>query len=147
MKKSTLTVSIVHDGTLDIRAACLDLQEKSSQMAGVGIAHACCKKTQPLSEQGYKVFRARVCGVTVEMAGDAAHSEQNQEIINQTFAEVQCQGSRGRTFRAMEAVLPLQAPLFKKVTNESYFFNAVDSEPLRVYNSTKASKRVNRQGY
>jgi hypothetical protein len=56
-------------------------------------------------------------------------------------------GSRGRTFRAMEAVLPLQASLFKKVTNESYFFNGVDSEPLRVYNSTKASKRVNRQGY
>ena len=78
MQKSTLTVSIVHDGTLDIRAACLDLQEMSSQMAGVGIAHASCKKTQPLSEQGYKVFRARVCGVTVEMAGDAAHSEQEQ---------------------------------------------------------------------
>lgn len=143
MKKSTLTVSIVHDGTLDIRAACLGIQEMASEMSGVGIAHASCKKTQPLSEQGYKVFRARVCGVTVEMAGDAAHSEQNQ----QDFAEVQCQGSRGRTFRAMEAVLPLQASLFKKVTNESYFFNGVDSEPLRVYNSTKASKRVNRQGY
>ena len=78
MKKSTLTVSIVHDGTLDIRAACLDLQEMASEMSGVGIAHASCKKTQPLSEQGYKVFRARVCGVTVEMAGDAAHSEQEQ---------------------------------------------------------------------
>ena len=136
MKKSTLTVSIVHDGSLDIRGACLGIQEMASEMSGVGIAHASCKKTQPLSEQGYKVFRARVCGVTVEMAGDAAHSEQNQEIASQDFAEVQCQGSRGRTFRAMEAVLPLQASLFKKVTNESYFFNSVDSEPLRVYNST-----------
>ena len=84
MKKSTLTVSIVHDGSLDIRSACLGIQEMASEMSGVGIAHASCKKTQPLSEQGYKVFRARVCGVTVEMAGDAAHSEQNQ----QDFAEV-----------------------------------------------------------
>jgi hypothetical protein len=88
MQKTTIQVSIVHDGSLDIRAACLDIQEKSSQMAGVGIAHASCKKTQPLSEQGYKVFRARVCGVTVEMAGDAAHSEQNQKMAEETFATV-----------------------------------------------------------
>ena len=107
MVKSTLTVSIVHDGSLDIRAACRGIQDMTQTMEGVGIAHASCKKTQPLSEQGYKVFRARVCGVTVEMAGDAAHSEQAKEIAAQDFAEVQCQGSRGRTFRAMEAVLPL----------------------------------------
>ena len=88
MQKSTLTVSIVHDGMTDIRAACLGLQEVVQSMEGVNIAHACCKKTQPLSEQGYKVFRARVCGVTVEMAGDAAHSEQNQEIASQDYAEV-----------------------------------------------------------
>lgn len=80
MQKSTITVSVVHDGTLDIRAACLDMQEMAGQMAGTNIAHASCKKTQPLSEQGYKVFRARVCGVTVDMAGDAAHSEQQSQI-------------------------------------------------------------------
>lgn len=88
MQKSTITVSIVHDGSLDIRAACLDLQELSGRMAGVGIAHASCKNTKPLGEQGYKVFRARVCGVTVEMAGDAAHSEQNQKMAGETFATV-----------------------------------------------------------
>lgn len=143
MVKSTLTVSIVHDGSLDIRSACRGIQDMTQTMEGVGIAHASCKKTQPLSEQGYKVFRARVCGVTVEMAGDAAHSEQ----ATQDFAEVQCQGSRGRTFRAMEAVLPLQALLFKKVTNEAYIFNRIDSEPLRVYNSTEQGECINGQSY
>ena len=56
MKKSTLTVSIVHDGSLDIRGACLGLQEMASEMSGVGIAHASCRRHSHSVSKAIKSF-------------------------------------------------------------------------------------------
>jgi hypothetical protein len=88
MQKTTIQVSIVHDGTLDNRAAILDLQEMAGKMAGVDVAHASGKGIKNLSEQGYKVFRARVCGITVEMAGDAHDGDIQQQVADVQATEV-----------------------------------------------------------
>ena len=93
MQKTTIQVSIVHDGTLDNRAAILDIQELAGKMAGVDVAHASGKGIKNLSEQGYKVFRARVCGITVEMAGDAHDGDIQRQVADVQATEVQCQGA------------------------------------------------------
>lgn len=98
MQKTTIQVSIVHDGTLDNRAAILDLQELAGKMAGVDVAHASGKGIKNLSEQGYKVFRARVCGITVEMAGDAHDGDIQQQVADVQVTEAQCQGEPGPDF-------------------------------------------------
>ncbi len=129
MQKTTIQVSIVHDGTLDNRAAILDLQEVAGRMAGVDVAHASGKGIKNLSEQGYKVFRARVCGITVEMAGDAHDGDIQQQVADVQGTEAQCQGEPG------QAVLSRQ-PYQLESDYEKVYDYGIDFIVQWMYNST-----------
>lgn len=79
MKKFTFAVDVVadeldRDGVVDSIRSCLN-------DAIPGDAHASVKagEVKVFSEQGYKVWRARVTGVTAEKAGDAHNGKVGKE--------------------------------------------------------------------
>lgn len=71
MKKFSFAVDIVaddldRDGVVDSLRSCL-----SDSLPGDVHANVKAGEVKAFSEQGYKVWRARVTGVTAEQAGDA----------------------------------------------------------------------------
>lgn len=80
MKKFTFAVDIVAD-SLD-REVVVDSIRSCLTDALPGDVHASVKagEVKAFSEQGYKVWRARVTGVTAEQAGDAHNSKVEKEV-------------------------------------------------------------------
>ena len=81
MKKFSFVVDVVadeldRDGVTDSIRSCLSENLPSD-------AHASVKagEVKAFSEQGYKVWRARVTGVTAEQAGDAHNSKIEKETV------------------------------------------------------------------
>ena len=79
MKKFTFAVDIVAD-SLD-REVVVDSIRSCLTDALPGDVHASVKagEVKAFSEQGYKVWRARVTGVTAEQAGDAHNGKVEKE--------------------------------------------------------------------
>jgi hypothetical protein len=81
MKKFTFAVDVVadeldRDGVVDAIRECL-----SSSLPGDVHANVKAGEIKSFSEQGYKVWRARVTGVTAEQAGDAHDSKVEKETV------------------------------------------------------------------
>ena len=82
MKKFTFAVDVVADeldreGVADAIRECLSGSLPSDVHANVKAG-----EIKSFSEQGYKVWRARVTGVTAEQAGDAHDSKVEKEQID-----------------------------------------------------------------
>jgi hypothetical protein len=79
MQKFTFGVDIVAD-ELDRDGVCSAIRDCLSDVLP-GDVHASVKagEVKNFSEQGYKVWRARVTGVTAEQAGDAANPKTKVE--------------------------------------------------------------------
>lgn len=83
MKKFSFAVDVVadeldRDSVVSAIRSCLDENLSSDVHASVKAG-----EVKAFSEQGYKVWRARVTGVTAEQAGDAHNSkaEKHEEAI------------------------------------------------------------------
>ena len=79
MKKFTFAVDVVadeldRDGVVDSIRSCL-----SENLPGDVHANVKAGEIKSFSEQGYKVWRARVTGVTAEQAGDAHNAKVEKE--------------------------------------------------------------------
>lgn len=70
MKKFSFAVDIVAD-ELDRDGVIESLRSALSDLSGDVHANVKAGEVKAFSEQGYKVWRARVTGVTAEQAGDA----------------------------------------------------------------------------
>jgi hypothetical protein len=81
MKKFSFAVDIVSD-ELDREDIANSIRACLSENLS-GDAHASVKagEVKAFSEQGYKVWRARVTGVTAEQAGDAHNSKAEAEAV------------------------------------------------------------------
>ena len=81
MNKYTFTVDIVAD-SLDRDEVVGSIREcLSGSLPGDVHANVKAGEVKAFSEQGYKVWRARVTGVTAEQAGDAANPKQSKELV------------------------------------------------------------------
>lgn len=81
MKKFSFAVDIVaddldRDGVIESLRACL-----SDSLPGDVHANVKAGEVKAFSEQGYKVWRARVTGVTAEQAGDAHNAKVEAEAV------------------------------------------------------------------
>jgi hypothetical protein len=81
MKKFSFIVDVVtdeldRDGVVDSIRSCL-----SDALPGDVHANVKAGEVKAFSEQGYKVWRARVTGVTAEQAGDAHNSKAEAEAV------------------------------------------------------------------
>lgn len=81
MKKFTFAVDVVADeldraGVVDAIRECL-----SGSLPGDVHANVKAGEIKAFSEQGYKVWRARVTGVTAEQAGDAHNAKVEAETV------------------------------------------------------------------
>ena len=81
MKKFSFTVDIVaddldRDSVVDSIRECL-----SGSLASDVHANVKAGEVKAFSEQGYKVWRARVTGVTAEQAGDAHNAKVEAEAV------------------------------------------------------------------
>lgn len=81
MKKFSFVVDIVaddldRDGVVDSISGCLSDALPSDAHANVKAG-----EVKAFSEQGYKVWRARVTGVTAEKAGDAHNGKIAKEAV------------------------------------------------------------------
>ena len=81
MQKFTFNVDVVADA-LD-RESIVDSIRECLSEALPGDVHASVKsgEVKAFSEQGYKVWRARVTGVTAEAAGDAANPKKAKKEL------------------------------------------------------------------
>jgi hypothetical protein len=81
MKKFAFTVDVVAD-ELD-RDSVVESLTAALNDALPGDVHANVKagEVKSFSEQGYKVWRARVTGVTAEAAGDSANPKKIKETV------------------------------------------------------------------
>jgi len=81
MQKFTFNVDVVATD-LDRESVAESIRECLSD-ALPGDVHASVKagEVKAFSEQGYKVWRARVTGVTAEAAGDAANPKKAKETV------------------------------------------------------------------
>ena len=70
MKKVSFAVDIVAD-ELDRDGVVDSIRKSLSDLSGEVHANVKAGEIKAFSEQGYKVWRARVTGVTAEQAGDA----------------------------------------------------------------------------
>lgn len=82
MKKFTFEVDVVaddldRDGVVDSIRECLSSSLDSDVHASVKAG-----EVKSFSEQGYKVWRARVTGVTAKQAGDAHNGKTSKEEVN-----------------------------------------------------------------
>ena len=81
MKKFSFVVDVVADeldreGVVDSIRSCL-----SDSLPGDVHANVKAGEIKAFSEQGYKVWRARVTGVTAEQAGDAANPKKAKKEL------------------------------------------------------------------
>jgi hypothetical protein len=81
MKKFAFTVDVVAD-ELDRDSVVASLTDALNENLP-GDVHANVKagEVKSFSEQGYKVWRARVTGVTAEAAGDSANPKKIKETV------------------------------------------------------------------
>ena len=81
MQKFAFSVDVVADA-LDRDAVAESIRECLSGSLPDGV-HASVKagEVKAFSEQGYKVWRARVTGVTAEVAGDAANPKKSKKEL------------------------------------------------------------------
>ena len=86
MKKFAFTVDVVAD-ELDRESIVDYIRECLSDSLPTDV-HASVKagEVKAFSEQGYKVWRARVTGVTAEVAGDAANPKKSKREIAEATA-------------------------------------------------------------
>ena len=78
MQKFSFTVDIVSDSAVDTDAVRGSLLAAIDGMGTFEAVHPV--KVTELAEQGYKVWRARVTGVTAKAAGDAHNSKVEKEV-------------------------------------------------------------------
>jgi len=81
MKKFSFAVDIVaddldRDGVVESIRSCL-----SDSLPGDVHASVKSGEVKTFSEQGWKVFRARVMGITAEQAGDAHNAKAKKEVL------------------------------------------------------------------
>ncbi|NDC24149.1 MAG: hypothetical protein EBZ49_08475 [Proteobacteria bacterium] len=81
MKKFSFTVDVVaedldRDETRDTIVSCLSNYLPEDAHANVKIG-----EVKAFSEQGWKVFRARVMGITAKQAGDAHNAKVEEEAV------------------------------------------------------------------
>lgn len=86
MKKFAFTVDVVAD-ELDRESIVDSIRECLSDSLPTDV-HASVKagEVKAFSEQGYKVWRARVTGVTAEVAGDAANPKKSRREVAEAAA-------------------------------------------------------------
>ena len=86
MKKFAFTVDVVAD-ELDRESIVDSIRECLSDSLPTDV-HASVKagEVKAFSEQGYKVWRARVTGVTAEVAGDAANPKKSKREVAEATA-------------------------------------------------------------
>ena len=86
MKKFAFTVDVVAD-ELDRESIVDSIRECLSDSLPTDV-HASVKagEVKAFSEQGYKVWRARVTGVTAEVAGDAANPKKSKREVAEAAA-------------------------------------------------------------
>ena len=81
MKKFAFTVDVVAD-ELDRDSVVRSLTDAlSDNLPGDVHANVKAGEIKSFSEQGYKVWRARVTGVTAEAAGDSANPKKAKETV------------------------------------------------------------------
>jgi hypothetical protein len=80
MKKFSYTVDVVGE-SVDSPEVVTLLEKALGKLQGELVSHVKPAGIKAFSEQGYKVFRARVMGVTAEQAGDAHNSK---VVVEQT---------------------------------------------------------------
>lgn len=81
MKKFSFVVDVVADDldrevVVDSIRSCL-----SDTLPGDVFSHVKAGEVKAFSEQGWKVFRARVMGITAEQAGDAHNGKVKNEAV------------------------------------------------------------------
>lgn len=84
MQKFSFNVNVVADA-LDREAVVESIRECLTD-ALPGDVHASVKtgEVKTFSEQGWKVFRARVIGITAEQAGDSATPKKSKKVLQET---------------------------------------------------------------
>ena len=85
MKKFTFTVDLVA-GDLDIEKAQEGLSSYLDQNHTECVSQVKSSGVKTFSEQGFKVWRARVTGVTAKQAGDA-HNPKSEIIAEKSQAD------------------------------------------------------------
>ena len=85
MKKHTFTVDMVASD-LDIENVKLGLQLYCNDNHENAVSQVKAAGVKSFSEQGFKVWRARVTGVTAKQAGDA-HNPKSELVVDESTSD------------------------------------------------------------
>ena len=85
MKKFTFTVDMVAEN-LDIEDVLMGLQLFCKDSHGEAVSQVKTSGVKSFSEQGFKVWRARVTGVTAKQAGDA-HNPKSELVVDESTSD------------------------------------------------------------